>query len=99
MQDTIFEIVSAAVTELNEELAYDSLENPNTETTLHGGEDGIDSLSLVSLIVDIENRVAAQLGKDVVLADEKAMSERNSPYRSVGALCEFIAGRLKETDD
>ena len=52
----------------------------------------------MSLIVDIEGQVGQAFGKDVILADEKAMSQRNSPYRSVGALIDFIMERLEDGD-
>lgn len=96
MRDQLLELVREAVNELNEELQYDTLENPNEETILFGGEDGIDSLSLVRLVVDIEQRVSEELDKQASLADERAMSARRSPYRSVGALTDFIVERIGE---
>ncbi|MCA9752439.1 MAG: hypothetical protein KC591_09625 [Gemmatimonadetes bacterium] len=93
MRERMLEIVRSAVHDLNEELNYPELESPNEATTLHGGEEGLDSLSLVSLIVDLEGRVSDEVGHAVVLADEKAMSERNSPYRTVGSLTDFIVTR------
>ena len=98
MRERIVEIVKSAVGDLNEELGYEEFENLSEETGLHGGEPGLDSLSLVSLIVDIEGQVGQEFGKEVVLADEKAMSQRNSPYRSVGALIDFIMERLEDGD-
>ncbi len=44
--------------------------------------------------VDIEGQLGNEFGKQVVLADEKAMSERNSPYRCVGSLVDFILEKL-----
>ena len=80
--------------ELNDELQADELRHVNEDTVLHGAEGALDSLSLVSLIVQVESLVASELGRTVVLADEKAMSLRNSPYRSVGTLTDFVAVRL-----
>jgi acyl carrier protein len=94
MRTQVLDIVQTAIRDLNVELGYPELEQPSETTALHGGEGGLDSLSLVSLIVDIEGQVASTLGKNVVLADEKAMSQRNSPYRNVGSLVEFIVERI-----
>ena len=96
MRDLAFEIVRQAIDELNEELEYESLRDVNDETPVFGGDDGIDSLSLVSLVVDLEREVEAQFGKRVVLTDEKAMSMRNSPYRSAGTLADLIAAKVAE---
>ena len=94
MREQILDLVRDSVRDLNEELSYPELESPEETTVLHGGETGLDSLSLVALIVDLEGRVGDVIGRAVVLADEKAMSERNSPYRTVGSLTDFICGRL-----
>lgn len=90
MREQIISLVAEAVTDLNDELQYESLENPTEETLLFGSDDGIDSLSLVRLVVDIEQRMHEELGKSVSLTDEKAMSAKRSPYRSIGALSDFI---------
>lgn len=95
MKDKIFSIVKEAVENLNEELDYDSLKNISDETVLFGGEDGIDSLSLVMLVTEVEGEVNDTFDANVVLASEKAMSMRNSPYNSVGAFVDFIQDELK----
>ena len=96
VRDKIFTIIKEALTELNEELDYDSLKNVSEDTGIFGGEDGIDSLSLVTLVTDVEGAIFDDLDKTISLADEKAMSMRNSPYRSVGALLEFALSKLEE---
>jgi acyl carrier protein len=95
VDDRIVEIIAAAVKELNEELEYDSLDNCNPDTRLYGGEDGIDSLSLVRLITEIEAQINDTFDSDVLLASEKAMSMVNSPFRSVATLAAFIDSELK----
>lgn len=94
MRDQAFRIVKAAIEELNEELEYDTLESVSDDTPIFGGEDGIDSLSLVRLVVAIEQRVSEELDTDVVLSDEKAMSAKRSPYRTAASLADFVAERL-----
>jgi acyl carrier protein len=55
------------------------------------GADGVfDSIELVSLIVSIEQALEVEAGLTLVLADERAMSQRKSPFRSVDALVEHI---------
>jgi acyl carrier protein len=95
MRDVVYEIVRDALDDLNSELGYEELKQIAGDTVLHGGETGLDSLSLVSLIVDVEGRVAQALGRQVVLADEKAMSQKNSPYRTVDTLVDFVVKCLE----
>ena len=91
-----YEVVAKAVAELAEDMGFPALVNPVESTPLFGGDDGIDSLSLVRLVADIERATARELGKKVVLADERAMSRRNSPFRTVGTLGELLHERLGE---
>ena len=96
MKDKVFEIISEAIAELNEELEYEELENVTADTPIFGGETGIDSLSLVSLVVEVESNVNEAFDANVTLADEKAMSSRNSPYRNVAAFTDFVLAKLGE---
>jgi acyl carrier protein len=96
VKDLVLTEIKAAVEELNEDLDYESLENVSEATPLFDQTgNSIDSLSLVTLITDLEKRLKKALGKPVVLADESAMALEESPYRNVGALLEFILERSK----
>lgn len=95
MKEKIFSIVARSVEELNKELGYASLRNVNDETPLYGGNDSLDSLTLVTLISMVEAEVNDAFDSSVLLASEKAMSMRNSPYRNVGALVGFIEQELQ----
>jgi hypothetical protein len=80
--------------ELNEELEYASLQTVTWETSIVGGESSLDSLSLVTLIVDLETKIERHFNRKILLADEKAMSVRNSPFRDMNSLVDFISIRL-----
>ena len=89
-------IVIEAVIELNEELECEELESPTNKTKLFGGNGALNSLALVSLISDLEDRISEEFDKDIVLADEKAMSQRASPFRTVAVLTDYIEKLLSE---
>jgi acyl carrier protein len=95
MNTQIFDIVSSALTELNEELQYDTLENITADTCLMSGDDAIDSLSLVRLIVVVETEVANTFGKKVALAQDISLGEGETPFSTVGSLVSFVDGKLK----
>ena len=95
VRDEIIQIICEALTDLNEELDYDSLKNATESTEIYGGDDGIDSLSLVRLVTDVETKVNEKFDSNVLLASEKAMSMRNSPYRSVSNLADFALSELE----
>jgi len=98
VREKAFTLVKDAIAELNEELEYDTLREVGEDTPIYGGDEGIDSLSLVTLIVNLEERSESAFGRRLALADQKAMSMRNSPYRTAGALADFIVARLGEAD-
>src|SRR5437762_2890908 len=53
------------------------------DTSLYGLHGGLDSLGLVSLILDVEEAVNARTGCSLVLADARAMAWRHNPFRDV----------------
>ena len=72
---------------------YSISANITTQTPLIGGDKIMDSMGLVNFIVDIETAFLDE-GIDISLTSEAAMSSRISPFRTVGALCNFIAKQL-----
>jgi hypothetical protein len=60
------------------------------ELKLFGGESLLDSLGLVSLIVSIEEVIEDKFDISIILADEKAMSRRTSPFSRVSYLVDYI---------
>ena len=92
--EKIFQLVKASLEELNEELDYSNLRDVTWETSIAGGQSNLDSLSLVTLIVHLETQIERAFHKKILLADEKAMSARNSPFRNVTSLVDFIAEKM-----
>lgn len=64
------------------------------DTRLFGKEGLFDSMGLVSLIVAIEQEIEDRHGRSVALADEKALSQSSSPYRTIGTLADYAAAGL-----
>lgn len=87
---TVTDIIITSLQEFNEELQEPMLEQPTLTTKLFGGDGALDSLALVSLIADVEEKISISYGKDIVLADEKAMSQKVSPFRTVESLANYI---------
>lgn len=66
-------------------------ENPS----VFGNGGLLDSLGLVNFLTDVEYKISDELGRDVVLASEKAMSRSRSPFRDVDSLAEYVAELLQ----
>ena len=96
MQNKIEKLIVDLLIDLNEELEKKQLDNPTKETRLYGAGGALDSLGLVSFITDLEGVISDVFDEDIVLADEKAMSQRTSPFRNVESLTIYIQKLLKE---
>ena len=88
--------VLAAIDELNAQLPMHQRVVPDEQTRLYGKGASLDSLGLVNLIVTVEARLATELDVNITLADEKAMSRQQSPFRSVGTLIDYAAELVME---
>ncbi len=96
MKEKIEKLIIVTLIEFNEELENENLNNPTNKTALYGVNGTLDSLALVSLITDIEERISDAFDIDIVLADEKAMSQRTSPFRDVESLTVYIHKLIEE---
>lgn len=94
LMDMIVSSLWEVLEEKGEQDKY-SREELTGETALIGKRAFIDSMGLVSLIINLESKLAED-GKVVTLADERAMSQSKSPFRTVGSLAEYISVLLGE---
>jgi acyl carrier protein len=93
--ERILQAIYRAVDEVNESLPAQRRLAKSPDTVLFGRAGTLDSLGLVNLIVAAEREVQEEFGASIALADEKAMSERNSPFQSIATLAAYIAGLLE----
>lgn len=93
-KQVVAEVVFRALRSLNEELDADKRVPIAMDTRLFGPNALLDSLSLVSVIVDVESGVADEFGKAVSLTDDHAMSQPVSPFSDVATLTDYIVRQL-----
>ena len=60
------------------------------DTILFGDGAKLDSLGLVSVIISVEERLVDDFGASVTIADERALSQSESPFRTIRTLAEYI---------
>tara|TARA_Y100001980_G_C14434272_1_gene222018 strand:- start:402 stop:686 length:285 start_codon:yes stop_codon:yes gene_type:complete len=61
------------------------------DTEIFGGNSKLDSLGLVTFLVSLEQKIEDAYGIQITIADEKAMSLTNSPFRTVGSLNDYLS--------
>jgi acyl carrier protein len=88
-QDSL-QLVYAAIDEVNAQSADAVPLVKSPDTSLLGGDQGMDSLAFVNLIVALEEQIQAKTGQSVVLVDENSMSLQDQPFRSVATLARYV---------
>ncbi|NQY32963.1 MAG: hypothetical protein HRT56_07305 [Coraliomargarita sp.] len=72
-----------------------ALAEPDGSSALYGNNGPLDSMALVNLIADLEDALADKYDASITLADEKAMSARNSPFKDVRSLAQAVIERIE----
>lgn len=86
IQDIVISNVKALVDTLPEEQKF----IVNNDTLLFGSDSNVDSLSLVSIIVDLESTFSNDYDLSISLTDDKAMMREKSPFDSINSLVDYI---------
>lgn len=92
--DKLEPVVTRCFLSILEQRGVEAPATVNRETLVFGVGGVLDSMGIVTMIVDVEQAVHDEFGQAVSLADDRAMSQRNSPYRSIGSLADYIAAQL-----
>jgi acyl carrier protein len=94
--ETVDGVILAALEGLNRERTAAEQIALSPQTPLFGADSQIDSLSLVSLIVDVETTLNADHGLAISLADDRALARKQSPYASVETLRDYVLELARE---
>ena len=89
--DQIMEAIFSAIDDVNQLLPKEQRLEKDLDAGLYGEIGKLDSLGLINLIVATEERIEEFFGVLVSLADERAMSKKDSPFRTVGTLLNHLS--------
>jgi len=95
-RESIIRLIYEAIDEFNLQHPPEERLEKSAESVLFGPSGRLDSLGLVDLILATEQKITEDLDVAVTLADEKAMSQKTSPFRTVGSLADYIGLLLGE---
>jgi acyl carrier protein len=94
-RDELLELILNAIREYTE-LPADAHDQLNESTRLFGESQVLDSLGLVSVLMDIEQQINDQCDIGITIADERAMSQQRSPFRTVSTLTDYVLMLIQE---
>ncbi|MBL9180154.1 MAG: hypothetical protein JNM65_18980 [Verrucomicrobiaceae bacterium] len=94
------QVIAQAILDTLRNFDFPDLEKASAEfteeTILFGREGLLDSIALVSFILDVEESIRAKTGVPITLADERAMSQSRSPFRRVSSLADYASQLISE---
>ncbi|MGP1470666.1 MAG: acyl carrier protein [Schwartzia sp. (in: firmicutes)] len=88
--DKIEQVILRQIKNFNETLSTPVEISKGTDAVLFGSDGVLESIDFVSLILDLEEALTEELQTEVSLMNEKALSEKNSPFRTVGTLAAYV---------
>ncbi len=94
--NTVEQYIYPAIDEIAASMEPGHTLHKSPNTPLFGADAALDSLGLVNFVVAVEERVESGTGRSIRLVSEKAMSRRQSPFRTVSTLAEYIDELLSE---
>lgn len=86
-------VILDCIARLNELRDVDSKLVTTADAPLFGDGSPLDSMGLVTLTMDVEDAFADQ-GVEVSLSDSRAMSRKQSPFRTIATLVQFIEEQM-----
>mgnify|MGYP001203254070 FL=1 len=95
-RDKVLKSIYEAVDEVNEQLPEERTLEKSPDTVLLGEAGRLESIELVNILVATESNVEDAFGVPISVTDERAISEKNSPFKTIESLCDFISNLLKE---
>ena len=95
-REEVLTVVYRVMDELNEEHASESRLPLSKDTVIFGSDSNLDSLGLVNLIVGVEQKILEELGLEIIIVSDKAMSRKRSPFRTVESLVDYIVELVEQ---
>ena len=96
MIDNIYKSIYKSIDEVNSQMSKDEKLIKSPDTVLYGESSSIDSIGLINIIVTVEQNIEDDFEKSITLADQKAMSQKQSPFKTVESLARYIQILIEE---
>jgi acyl carrier protein len=94
--ERISKAVYAAVDDLNQQLPKGVQIDKSLDAPLYGASGKLESLDFVTLIMEVEEKINAEFGTDITIADDNLLSKEKSPFSTLGTLIEYLQELLND---
>ena len=99
MNNNINLIVKNTIIDFNKNSTIPININEGNSAPIFGCNGPLDSFGLVSLLVSIEDQILDQLDISLTIADERALSQKNSPFSTVKTLVLYLENLISEVNN
>lgn len=96
IEESILDIILKSLKEITEFSNNNVSCELDQDSVIFGTGGLLDSMGLVTLITDLEEKLEDEFGVSLILADERAMSQKKSPFRTVSSLAQYINTLMQE---
>jgi acyl carrier protein len=94
--ERISKAVYAAVDDLNQQLPKGVQVDKSLDAPLYGASGKLESLDFVTLIMEVEEKINAEFGTDITIADDNLLSKEKSPFSTLRTLIEYLQELLNQ---
>jgi acyl carrier protein len=95
--ERVSKAVFSAVDEINKQLPAGVSVQKSLDAPLYGAGGKLESLDFVTLIMEVEEKINAEFGTDITMADENLLSKEKSPFSTLRTLIEYLEELLKQS--
>jgi acyl carrier protein len=95
----LLELLQTILRELGEDLGKETLLQTDERTPLFGSRSDLDSMNLVNIITEIEERLSDDYDINITLASSSAMSRTRSPFLRVGSCVDYILELIEKQNN
>ncbi|MFA6316398.1 MAG: hypothetical protein WC943_03185 [Elusimicrobiota bacterium] len=92
-RDEALDIVRGCLALVNELLPPERRLSPSPDTVVLGEGGSLDSLALIDLLVNLEEKLASGPGVRIQLIDDSLTADGEPPFRTLGDLADWIVAR------
>ena len=96
MKPNIEKMIYATLDEVLNDLNLDIPEKKDLDTELYSGSGVLDSLALVSFLVNLEQKINDENNINITIASDRAMSMKHSPFSTVKSLVIYLEKVISE---
>jgi len=80
-----------AIKEINKELEIEELKEIKDDTPIF---ELLDSMAILDLVLEIEDRLQQKYSRYIQIADDKTMDALNSPFKTFKTLLDYVESKV-----